>query len=376
MNKNVKYIQAILNIVVAIVAALFLIFVLPKVIVYFLPFVIGFILSLVANPLVKVLEKRVKIVRKHSSMLIIIAVLSLIVLLCYVVIVKVGGELIGFLDNLPDMYHKTSSDIIKIEDNFQGLIERLPENIRSSVNQFFSQVGDYTGTFVKTLGGPAAEAAGNFAKNIPSVLIYVIMTILSSYFFIAEREQMIVFMKRTLSPAMTENIAMIFHQFKVVIGGYFKAQFKIMGVVAVILLAGFTILGVQYVILLSVLVAFLDFLPFFGTGTVLIPWAIFKLLSSNYKMAVGLLVIYAVSQLIRQVIQPKIVGDMIGLNPLLTLLLMYIGYRIDGVFGMIVAVPIGMVLIMLYQNGIFETLIDSVKLIVTDLNHFRNNKEK
>jgi predicted PurR-regulated permease PerM len=112
-------------------------------------------------------------------------------------------------------------------------------------------------------------------------------------------------------------------------------------------------------------------LPFFGTGTAIVPWAIFKLLSGDYKVAIGLLILYGVTQLVRQLIQPKIVGDTIGLKPLTTLFFMYIGYKIMGVLGMIVAIPVGMILINLYKLGAFNNIIRCGKEIVQDINEFR-----
>lgn len=374
MKPYTKYIKASLNILVAMLTALFFIYIVPKLIWYFSPFVIGLLISMIANPLVRILEKRVKIVRKHSSMIIIIAVLGLIVLICYLLITKVGAELLSFLNHLPEIYSNLSDDLSQTGNNLQGIINRLPRGMRNSLSDVSSRVSNFGGTIVSTLAGPTVETLGNFAKNLPSALISVIMTILSSYFFIADRDKLISFMKKNVSPSLREKMGMVFSKFKNVIGGYFKAQFKIMGVVAVILLVGFMILGVPYAILLSLLVAFLDFLPFFGTGTILVPWAVIKFLSGDYKLATGLIIIYLVSQLVRHVIQPKIVGDTIGLNPLSTLLFMFIGYRVGGIFGMIIAVPIGMVIIMLYQNGIFDNLILSIELIIKDLNQFRKLK--
>ena len=137
------------------------------------------------------------------------------------------------------------------------------------------------------------------------------------------------------------------------------SQFKIMGVVFAILLAGFAILNVEYAILLALLIALLDFLPFFGTGAVMWPWAIYQLIEGNYVMAIGLVVTWAVSQLVRQLIQPKLVGDSIGLEPIPTLILLYIGFRIGGAFGLIIAVPIGMIIINLYRAGMFSNFVKS-----------------
>ena len=163
-------------------------------------------------------------------------------------------------------------------------------------------------------------------------------------------------------------------KFRGAVGGYFRAQFKIMGVVAVILLVGFFVLRIKYALLWAILISILDFLPFFGTGTALIPWAALKVLSGNYKFAVGLIIIYLVSQLVRQVIQPKIVGDTIGLNPLSTMVFMYIGYKIGGIIAMIIAVPIGLIVINLYEAGAFEDIIKDVKELAEGLNQYRKGE--
>ena len=154
-------------------------------------------------------------------------------------------------------------------------------------------------------------------------------------------------------------------------GGYFKAQIKIEIWIYLLLLTGFLILGVDYAPLIALGIAILDFLPFFGTGTAMVPWAIVKFLSADYIMTIALLVIWGVSQLVRQIIQPKIVGDSVGVPPLPTLFLLYIGYMVGGVMGMIVAVPIGIILFTMYEEGAFDTTKNSIKILSAGLNHVR-----
>lgn len=343
----------------------------PRVIWFFLPFVIGWLLSVVANPLVKFLEKRVKMVRKHSSMLIIIGVLALISFGAYIAIAKIGGEIILLLNNLPEIYENTTSEFNKIGDNLQVVFNRLPPNIRIQILQIQNEFTTYFASAIGVFGKPTAQAAGNFAKNLPSSLISIIMTILSAYFFIADRDKIIALVNERIPYSIRKSFNAILDEFRHAVGGYFKAQFKIMFVVAVILLIGFSILRIEYAILLALLISLLDFLPFFGTGTVLIPWALIKLLSADYRIAIGLVIIYGVSQLVRQLIQPKLVGDSIGLDPLSTLIFLYIGYKIKGVLGMIIAVPVGMIIINLYKNGIFDNMIRIVKEVLKDINGFR-----
>jgi predicted PurR-regulated permease PerM len=109
----------------------------------------------------------------------------------------------------------------------------------------------------------------------------------------------------------------------------------------------------------------------FGTGAVLWPWALLDMLAGNYFRAIGLVVIYLICQITKQVLQPKMVGDSIGISPLATLFFLYVGYRLYGIVGMIIGVPVGMVIINLYRVGMFDRLIKGFKIIIHDLNEFR-----
>ena len=164
--------------------------------------------------------------------------------------------------------------------------------------------------------------------------------------------------------------------FRRAVGGYFKAQFKIEVWMYLLLVLGLWILKVDYAFLIAIGIAFLDFLPVFGTCTVLMPWAVIKILSADYKMAVGLLIIWCGGQLARQIIQPKIVGDSIGVPPIPTLFLLFIGYKAAGVFGMIIAVPIGIILMNMYEEGLFDTTKNSIKILWAGVNNFRRLDEK
>ena len=137
-----------------------------------------------------------------------------------------------------------------------------------------------------------------------------------------------------------------------------------MGVIFLILWVAFMLIGVDYAVLVALLIAFLDFFPFLGTGTALLPWALYEFLVADYKMAIILLVIYGVSQLTHQLIQPKMLSTSMNMNPLVTLLLLYLGYKIASVFGMILAVPVGLILINMVEAGAFDYIINDVKILV------------
>lgn len=369
----IKYIKIILNIGISLTGILLLLWLGPKFLSFFMPFVIGWIIALIANPLVRFFERRLKIVRKHSSAIIVICVIGGIIVGGYFLIVKIGTEIWNFRYALPDLYTALEEELQYIMGKFSSIFVMLPEETRQSITQIGNSLNEYIGAAIQSIAPPTISAVGNATKNIPNVLIQVIMTILSSYFFIADRDKLMIYIQKITPDSIEKNFSIIYKHFKNVVGGYFKAQFRIMGVVALILFLGFLILRVDYALLLALLIAFLDFLPFFGTGTALIPWAAVKLLAGDYRYALGLLVIYLVSQLIRQLIQPKIVGDSMGLNPLMTLIFMYIGFKLQGIAGMILAVPIGLIIIKLFEAGAFDDIINGVKEIVNDINKFRKS---
>lgn len=346
-------------------------FVGPKFLSFFMPFFIGGIISMIANPLVRFLERKLKIVRKHSSFVIIIATIALIVVGGYFLIVRTIMEIFGFITELPQMYANLQSQFADIGEKFERLFELLPAEIRTSLSNWGNTLSSYFSDVIAAIGVPTVEAAGSVAKNIPNVFVMFVVTMMSAYFFIADREKIVGTIRKVTPKSIMEQFDRIYAQIKKLIGGYFAAQFKIMGIVALILFVGFLLLRVRYAILFAALIAFLDFLPFFGTGTALIPWAVVLFLAGDYGTAIGLVVIYLVSQVVRQVIQPKIVGDSMGLDPLSTLFFMYIGFKVKGIAGMILAVPVGVILIELFHSGVFHPLTDGIKEIINDINEYR-----
>ena len=330
---------------------------------FFIPFVIGWFISYVASPIVKWLERRLKIVKKLGSAMIIILVLAGVILLVYFVGSRIWRECMTLIQNLPDLYEELETGLRQIGDNLNVVFERLPEAVQNAWYQMIDNLDQAMGALMQQISEPTVTAASNFVKRIPSILIGFIVTIISAYFFIAEREMVIEWAKKVSPDPIVRRMSMVMANLKYAVGGYFKAQFKIMLVIFVILLAGFSLIGIHFSILLAIGIAFLDFLPFFGTGTALIPWAVYKFMVGDYRMVVALVIIYVVSQLVHQLIQPKLVGDSIGLNPLFTLVLIYIGYKIGSVLGMIFAVPVGMIVLNLYKAGAFDYILDDVMLL-------------
>ncbi len=366
-----KYSKALVNLSVAAVILLALIYVLPKAVVFFSPFVAGWIIALIAGPLVRFFEEKIKLKRKIGSAFVIVAVIALVVLLIYLIGAQLASQLTGLIGALPEMWAGMEADLEDIGSRLDVLLSKIPGDTQVKLSDFTNLIEGYIGEFFEKMGSPTIAAAGNLAKSLPSIFIGVIMALLSSYFFVAERQLLNEWFQRHMPESVLSRYRMIRHSLVRSVGGYLKAQLKIEIWMYLLLLIGLGVLGVNYFGLIALVIAFLDFLPFLGTGTVLIPWALIRFLTADYKVTIGLLVIWGVGQLARQLIQPKIVGDSIGVPPLPTLFLLYIGYKVGGVVGMIVAVPLGLLIFSMYQEGAFDTTKNSILILVSGLNRFR-----
>ena len=320
----------LLNIGIFAAEALFLVFAGPALVRFFLPVIAGWVIAQLTNPLVHFLERHLHIVRKHSSFGIIFGAIFLIVVAFYYAALWAWREAGELVQRLPVYYQALVQGLDRIAENLQGVSERMPPDMRAKIASLTDHATDLLGQLIGSIGSGTVEAAGNAARNIPSVLISFIFVLLFAYFFIAQRERVHRIARKVMPEKFGKHLKMVWANLKYAVGGYFRAQFKIMGVVGVLLAAGFLLMRIEYAVLLAAIIALLDFLPMLGTGTVLLPWALFCALSDSIPRAAGLLVLYAVTQLTRQIIQPKMVGDSIGVDTLTTLFLLFIGYRLSG----------------------------------------------
>ncbi len=369
-SKLLTYVKILINFIFIIIAGLLLLFVFPKILRFFMPFVIGWIVSMIANPLVRFLEKKVKILRKHSSAIIIAVVIAAIVAAISALLSSLFHEVQHLIEDLPNIVNQINAQLDYLSEKVRGISGALPEDVQTAINSIIISLGDLVNSFIKNLN-LSAGSAGAFAQGVAEGFLVVIVTILSAYFFTVDRDKLIAGLKKHLPDSVTDGWRLVMDNFRMAFGGYFKAQFKIMLVLTVIMFIGFEILKVDYSFFIALGVAFLDLLPVLGTGTVLWPWALFDVISGNYTRAVGLIIIYLICQVVKQVLQPKMVGDSIGLSPLSTLVFMYIGYRLYSVLGMIIGIPVGMVIVNLYRVGVFDRIINGFKIIIHDFNEFR-----
>ena len=255
MENSRPYWQVALRLLFSLLATVAFVVIGWNLIRFFMPFVIGWIIAAIASPLVNWLEKRLKIVKKLGSALIVILVLAAIILALYFGISRLASEISDLIRNFPDMYAQLEIGLRQIGDTLSGIFERLPTGIQNGWNTVVQNLDQYMGNLVSNMSEPTVMAAGNIAKSVPYYLISFIVAVLSAYFFIVEREEVLAWMKRVSPESVQKRMTLVMDNLRYAVGGYFKAQFKIMGIVFLILLVGLGILDTGYFVLVAFLIS-------------------------------------------------------------------------------------------------------------------------
>lgn len=371
-----KYGKSFINLILVVVIVLGCVFIAPKIMLVFMPFIIGWFLALLANPLVRFFEEKMKIKRKAGSALVIISVIAGICFLIYAVGNRLIKELIGMLKIMPDVWHDMELEFVGFTKKWSGVINSLPREIVEKAEGLGETIGNEVSVMVANLSVPTADAVSKFAENVPGVFIAVIMCLLSSYFFVSEKDYVANIVRKFMPSSWRKKCVVLKQTTIDVLVGYLKAQFKIEIWIYLIVTIGLLLLKIRYSYLIAIPIALLDLLPVFGTGTILIPWTIFKALTGNYMYALGLFAIWGVSQIIRQVIQPKMMGDSMGMDPIPTLVLLYVGYKFAGVVGMVISVPLGILVLAMNEAGFFDNSKISVRILWHGFQRFRQFTEE
>lgn len=366
MNRRQIYVRLLVHFLFYLMIALAVIFILPKVAVFFLPFIFGWILAMIANPLVRFLEKHIRLVRKHGSMLVIIGVIAIIIAAIYGLSVVTVREVSSFITDLPELYEEFKRQILIVLESLADLFKNIP-SVSEHILKFTERIPEAVTGILSNSEFEAFSTASHAFHGVADSLLALIMVFLSAYFFTVEQDNILKMVSLKMPKALKKHVDIIINTFVHAVSGYFRAQMKLAVIVFIILYIGFKLIGVKYSCLLAVVVAFLDFLPVFGTGFVIWPWAIVDVIVGKYGEFIALLVIYLLCQLIKQLLQPKMVGDSIGMKPLTTLIFLYSGYKIRGFLGMLLGIPVGMILVNFYQAGMFTVLIEDIRAVTHDI---------
>lgn len=317
---------------------------------WLMPFVIGFILASAANPIVTRITDKVRINRKLCAFLVILLEYLLIGAFFWIVIAKVISSAQSVFTDLPVIF---DNDIVpmwdKIYGSFIDTIQDWPPEVMQHVSSFTSGAFESLRELISGVSEHFLSFLADSTAQIPFLFLSVIFTVLASFFISMDYEKIKTFVKKILPHKVSDVISDTKLQLGRTLLNYAKAYGIIMLITFVELLIGLAILGVDNILGISAIIAVFDILPVLGTGGILIPWSLFQLITGNYFMGIGLLVLYLITVIVRNFIEPKIIGMHLGLHPLVTLIAIYVGYQILGVLGMII-LPVCITILLALNN--------------------------
>lgn len=363
------------------------------------PFVFAFVFAVAMQKPIRFISKKTKIKKGFVATVLIILVLCALASVLFFIGYKIFDELRGFANYLALRFKDLPSTLEEIKTWCVGAVSFLPPKIEKNAVEAITEFFENLIPRVKVEGFAAiGESAGlsgeeldmsmlsapigglwNTIKGIPAFLTGILIGIIACFFITCDYDNIVSMVKRNVSEKQEEAIVKTKHILGDIIGKMIKSYSTIIFItfcevaIGLNVLALFDIYNNGYIVAIAICVAVLDILPVLGTGTVLIPWAIYSLFTGNTAFAIGLIILYAIITVVRQIIEPKLVAMNVGIHPILTLFGMYVGLQLFGVLGMFV-LPISFVLIkVLNQEGIVHLYGRKKKEEVTEEND--NNKD-
>ena len=325
-----------------------------KLAMFYIPFLIAFIISLVIEPIIKGIKKKTKLTRKISAILAMLIVFSIIIGLLAWGITSLITEASDLLQGLNGYFDTVYEKIQQITNDFNFEAIELPDEVKNIIQ---NSLADFLGTVSEWIKN-ALSSILNGITSVPTIGVYTVITILATYFICADKIYILDQIEHHLPKTWVKKLGTHIREITKTLGKYLKAVAILIFISFVISLIGlyifhFAKMNVPYPLIMAIAIAFVDALPILGSGTVMLPWAVICAINGDISLAIALLILWAIMSIVRQLIEPRIVGKQIGVHPIFTLIAMYTGYKFIGVLGMLV----GPIVLIIFKN-IFRTLID------------------
>jgi len=314
-----------------------------------LPFLLALITARLMEPAVQFLIKRMRVRRSFAAVVCSILVLGLITALFSLAIGQAVNGLGTFARNLPDMMSGLSYAFSGVEASIYRFVIAAPVETQAMIQTAIDSVSAMAETLPGELSAILLGVAAGAAAAFPRFFLFILTYAISVLFISISYPQVTAFLLRQIPPRFHERVRNLQQDMLQTLGKWCRAQMMLIGVTFVILTFSFLILRIPHGLLFAALIALIDALPVLGTGTVLLPWALFAFLGGDFTLGIGLLVTYGTVSVVHSVMEPRFVGEQLGLHPIATLMAMYLGYRLIGVLGMI-TFPMGFILLKQFHD--------------------------
>ena len=327
------------------IALILVVFLAFKLGVFLFPFTLALFISIIIRPLVRFLMNKLKFSKKTASIISIVTFLIVFFGLIGILSLKFFGEIYKLSQNLnnysSDIQNLWTENVKKVYTYLGNFPAGFNDQLNNTINSFVSKGSVKLGSFI--------NGVISFVTSIPTLILYIVITILSTFFMILDRDEILSYMEHQLPKSWLDKVFNIKTEMFTVLVSYLKAQ-AILGSICLIEslillnLLAFLKFDVPYPLLMSIIICIADILPILGAGTILIPWSVLSFATGNIKLGIGLLISYLIIMSVRQMLEPKLISQNLGVHPLITLISMYSGFKVFGVSGFLIG-PVVMIIL-------------------------------
>lgn len=328
-----------------IILVLIVVYLIFKLGIFLFPFTLALFFSIMTQPFSRFLEKKLKFSQKIAT--IVSIVLFLVIFLGFISLsaLRLSGEIYKLSINL-NKYSKEAQSLWNTAiDKIYSLLGYFPEGfdeqVKNSINGFIRIGTSKLGSFINSLI--------NFITSIPTIILYICITILSTFFISLDKNKIMAFLEQQFPKSWIKKVYNIKREMFNVLGSYIRAQIILMTICFFELLISFNILSflkfnLPYPLIFSIVTCIIDALPILGAGAVLLPWSLISFVTGDINLGLALLVIYFLVLSVRQMLEPKLISQNLGVHPLVTLISMYSGFKFFGVIGFLIG-PVVMIIL-------------------------------
>ncbi len=334
-------------------------FVLKYLTVWLLPFLIGFICAMSLQRPVNFLSQKTKLPRAIWSLILVAVVLSALFGLLVLIGFQLYDQLSNLANRLSELIPGLQQELRELGARFFGWIDRLPDGLAQELRSAPEQLANHSVSF---LTNTLTDVAALILVNIPSLLLTTVVSVVACCFITMDYYKITNFILNQFSVNTQKVLLKAKRVFSENILKMLRGYLVVMGVTFLELFIGLLILGIPYTGVLALIIAVVDIFPVLGTGTVLIPWGVICLCTDKIGTGIGLLILYIVITIIRNIIEPKIIGQQVGLPAVVTLLSMYLGLTLFGFVGLWGLPILLIVLVKLQESGMLRIWKDSTHI--------------
>ncbi len=299
------------------------------------PFLVGFLIAFLLKRPIRFLSKKLHMKRSFAAVILVILFYGIIGGIITLIGIRLFVAIRDFIFALPQLYtQEIQPFLVKLFQDIEDSVSRIEPSFISTLDKMSSDLLSSLSNLISNISMGMVTMVSGYASSLPVFLVKLLFTVIATFFIAIDYDRITAFFLRQLSDKHRTLLINVKNNLFQTLAGYGRSYLLIMLITFIELSVGLSIIGIRGAVYIALLIALFDIMPVLGTGGIMLPWAAISLLQGSYPLAIKLLVLYVVITVIRNIIEPRIVGNQVGLHPLATLFAMFVGTQLFGIIGL------------------------------------------